>query len=259
MKAQYDEIAQQYQQTKESPLRRHVEAHSFLGLIGDVRGLSVLDLACGEGFYTRKLNLLGADRVVGVDISAGMLDLARAAERSDPRGIEYVCADVATMPDLGQFDLVVAAYLLHYSPDSETLCKMCGRIAGHLRGGGRFVTLNENPDQPAEQYAGYTQYGFNKTVELPRVDGSPITYWLVSDRSMIRFQAHYYGRGTYEKALADAGFEEVSWHPLRLADGAEREMGPEYWREYMENPPVIALECRMPDPRSTPGGSRRGG
>jgi hypothetical protein len=29
--------------------------YTFLRLIGDLRGKSVLDLACGEGYYTREL------------------------------------------------------------------------------------------------------------------------------------------------------------------------------------------------------------
>jgi toxoflavin synthase len=41
---------------------------------------SVLDLACGEGFYTRLLRQTGAGRVVGVDLSAGMIALARQEE-----------------------------------------------------------------------------------------------------------------------------------------------------------------------------------
>jgi len=46
--AQYDEFAADYQRTKEAPLRLFVEAHSFMAMLGDVRGLNVLDLACGD-------------------------------------------------------------------------------------------------------------------------------------------------------------------------------------------------------------------
>jgi 2-polyprenyl-3-methyl-5-hydroxy-6-metoxy-1,4-benzoquinol methylase len=92
--AEYDSIALQYQQTKNSPLRRFVESYTLLDLIGDVSGLSVLDLACGDGFYTRKVKEQGAARVLGVDISPAMIGLAEEQERSQPLGIEYVCCDV---------------------------------------------------------------------------------------------------------------------------------------------------------------------
>ena len=77
MSAQYDGIADAYKRTKTSPLREHVEAYSFLRMLGDLQGLRVLDLACGDGFYTRAIAAAGAAEVVGVDISADMLTLAR--------------------------------------------------------------------------------------------------------------------------------------------------------------------------------------
>ncbi len=244
MNAEYDSIALQYQQTKNSPLRRFVESYTLLDLIGDVSGLSVLDLACGEGFYTRKVKERGAARVLGVDISPAMIGLAEEQERSHPLGIEYVCCDVQTMPDLGLFDLVIAAYLLHYAPGESQLAEMCERIASHLRPGGRFVSLNENPRQSLEQYAGYTQYGFNKNAEAPLRDGSPITYWLVSGREMISFTAFFYGSVTYERVFSAAGLTMVQWHPLKLSEEGLVNHGPEYWKEYMNNPPVVGIECR---------------
>ena len=65
MAAQYDRIAEQYQRTKSSPLRSWVEVPSFMRLAGPVAGLRVLDLACGDGFYTRRLRAAGA-QVLGI-------------------------------------------------------------------------------------------------------------------------------------------------------------------------------------------------
>ncbi len=242
--AEYDSIAVQYQQTKNSPLRRFVESYTFLDLIGDVTGLSVLDLACGEGFYTREIKERGAARVIGVDISPAMIALAEEQERSRPLGIEYVCCDVQTMPDLGLFDLVIAAYLLHYAPGESQLAEMCERIASHLGPGGRFISMNENPRQSLEQYAGYSQYGFNKTAEAPLRDGSPIIYSLVSGREMISFTAFYYGISTYERVFGAAGLTKVQWHPLKLSEEGLVNQGSDYWKEYMSNPPVVGIECR---------------
>ena len=244
MNAEYDSIALQYQQTKNSPLRRFVESYTLMDLIGDVSGLSVLDLACGEGFYARRVKQQGAAQVVGVDISPAMIALAEEQECSHPLGIDYVCSDVQTMPDLGSFDLVIAAYLLHYAPTEVELASMCERIASHLRPSGRFVSLNENPRQLLEQYEGYTQYGFNKTADAPLRNGSPITYSLVSGREIISFTAFFFGVATYERVFNAAGLTIIQWHPLKLGKEGLLEYGPEYWNEYMNNPPVIGIECR---------------
>ena len=50
----------------------------LLDLVPAIEGVDVLDLACGQGIATRALATAGARRVVGVDSSAAMLDLARA-------------------------------------------------------------------------------------------------------------------------------------------------------------------------------------
>lgn len=244
---QYDSIAEQYRRSKMSPLRRHVEAHTFMQLIGDVRGRHVLDLACGDGFYTRRLRAAGAERVVGVDVSGAMVDLAREQEQADPLGIEYVRADVADLgaaTALGQFDIVSAAYLLHYAPDTAALLRMCANVAAHLRPGGRFVALNENPDQPPESFAGYEQYGFNKTLEPPLRDGARITYWMIAGREVFQIHAHWYSRATYERVLQMSGFRSVNWRPLMLDPAGIAAYGREYWQEYLSNPPITGLECR---------------
>jgi ubiquinone/menaquinone biosynthesis C-methylase UbiE len=253
MNAQYDDIAEQYQRSKESPLRLHIEAYTFMELAGDVCDQRILDLACGEGFYTRRLKAAGASSVLGVDISAEMIALAEAQERDEPLSIEYLCADVAELDlvnldgaaDLGSVDLVTAAYLLHYAPDEQTLTRMCANIAAQLPSGGRFVTLNENPEQTAEQLAGYEQYGFNKMAELPLRDGAKITYWMIAGRDMFQIHAYWFSRATYERALAAAGFKSVEWRPLSLDEAGIAAHGEDYWHEYLSNPPIVALECRV--------------
>jgi 2-polyprenyl-3-methyl-5-hydroxy-6-metoxy-1,4-benzoquinol methylase len=89
--ARYDEFAEWYEQWigDAPPL---IAAHSYL--LPAVAGDRVLDIACVQGRMTRYLARLGAD-VVGVDISAAMLDKARA---TGPEDIAYVRADVARHP-----------------------------------------------------------------------------------------------------------------------------------------------------------------
>jgi ubiquinone/menaquinone biosynthesis C-methylase UbiE len=245
MSAQYDAIAADYQRTKASPLRQFVEAYSFFHMLGDVRGRSVLDLACGEGFYTRQLRLAGAVNIAGVDISAKMIELARREEQREPLGIEYLCADVAGLALENSFDVITAAYLLHYSSSGVELREMCTRIAALLSPGGRLVCINENPLQAAEDYSGYAQYGFNKSVQAPRVDGSVINYSMVSGRTMIRFDAYYYSKEYYETALHAAGFRKVVWHGLELDPAGVALYGEDFFREYLDNPPIIGLECTL--------------
>jgi SAM-dependent methyltransferase len=241
---QYDAIAAPYQRSKESPVRRYIESYTFFGLLGDVAGLAVLDLACGDGFYTREIRRRGARRALGVDISTAMIELARAQQRGDDPALEYLVRDVQDLPDLGPFDVVTAAYLLHYARDVDELGRMCRSIARQLPPGGRLVAINENPEQPESRYAGYLRYGFSKSVASPRGEGSPITYAMISGRELFRFEAYHYERATYERALAATGFVDVRWEPLRLDPQGLAVLGAEYWSEYLGNPPVVGLTAR---------------
>lgn len=241
--AQYDGIAEGYQRTKTAPLREHVEAFSLMAMAGDVRGLDVLDLACGEGFYTRRLLQAGAARVTGVDVSAEMIALAVAEEAREPLGATYECADVGDFEAPYAADLVTAAYLLHYAPDEASLRAMCRSIANCLRPGGRLVAINEDPQQSAADYPGYTRYGFNKRYSVPRTAGSAVHYSMVAGRELIRFEVYYFPLDVYERALADAGFRDIRWPALRLSPAAD--LPAEYWSDYLANPPVCGLEAHL--------------
>ena len=46
-------------------------------VLGKLENENVVDMACGEGFYTRLIRSKTKGEVYGVDISAGMIELAR--------------------------------------------------------------------------------------------------------------------------------------------------------------------------------------
>ena len=96
MTTDYNPIAEQYKRSKQQPWRTFIESFTLMELLGDPKGLAAVDVACGEGFYTRIVRHQGAERVTGVDLSQGMIDLARGQEAQSPLGIEYVLADGAT-------------------------------------------------------------------------------------------------------------------------------------------------------------------
>jgi hypothetical protein len=66
---------------------------------------------------------------------------------------------------------------------------------------------------------------------------------MVAGTQLIRFEARYYTRDTYEQALRAAGFTEVRWHELQLDPQGVEVLGAEYWQAYLDNPPVVGLEA----------------
>ncbi|GAA2693237.1 class I SAM-dependent methyltransferase [Streptomyces lunalinharesii] len=133
----------------EMPFREHIEAHSLLKAVGDLHGLSVLDLSCGSGLYARRLRTAGAAQVVGVDESEAMIDHARQREEQEELGIRYVAGNAAEpIPGMdGRFDVVTAVYVLPHAPTKDVLEGMCATARRALRpDGGRFVAATLNPD-----------------------------------------------------------------------------------------------------------------
>lgn len=244
MTTDYDLIAAEYKRAKQQPWRMHLEYFTLFQLLGDLRGKSVLDLACGEGFYTRFLKRNGASRALGVDLSQGMVDLALDEERRDPLGIEYLRRDAATL-DLGDtFDLVVAAYLLNYARDYDELLRMCQAIARHLQPGARFVTVNNNPRHPRERFEASRKYGFTKRADGPLVEGTPVAYvFFLDDGQSVEITNYHLDVATHERALREAGFRDVAWHAPTLAPGAAEGHPAGYWDEFLQHPPVVFLEC----------------
>lgn len=102
-------------------------------------GERVLDLACGTGIVARRTApLLGAEgRIVGLDPSADMLDVARRAPRPIGAPIDWQQGNAASLPD-GPFDLVTCQQGLQFFPDRLAALREMRRV---LRPQGR-IALN---------------------------------------------------------------------------------------------------------------------
>lgn len=244
MSEQYDEIADLYHETiHEIPFREHAETVTLFGSLGDVQGLSALDLACGTGYYARLLRQRGAARVVGVDISPEMIRVARSIEQAQPLGIEYRVADATDLADLGTFDRVVAVYLLSYATSRAHLHAMCRSIAGALAPGGRFVTYTMHPD--LDGTPGYYQrYALEIQEPAERVDERPYSFTLtIRGQTTPPIQIRYWTLSTLEDALRQAGFTSIRAATARVSERGLALFGRDYWQPYLDQPHALCLEA----------------
>lgn len=243
MATDYNQIAAEYKKSKQQPWRLHIEHYTLFQLAGDLKGKSVLDLACGEGFYTRFLKQGGTARTVGVDISQKMIELARAQEAQQPLGIEYVIQDVRALQLNETFDLVVAGYLLNYASTREELLAMCQAIARSLKPGGRFVTVNNSPTQEPRFFVDTRKYGFVKAITGPFEEGAPVTFRFFLEEGSFDITNYQLSLATHEWAFHEAGLRNVRWHQAQLSPIGEAESGREFWSAFLDHPPIIFIEC----------------
>jgi ubiquinone/menaquinone biosynthesis C-methylase UbiE len=246
MGTNYDLIAEEYKASKMVPWRVHCESYTFFKMAGELSGLSILDLACGEGFYTRQLRLRGATKAVGVDISAGMIKLAEDSEQRNPLGIEYHVADAFALQLGATFDVVTASYFLNYARNRDELKNAAKTIFDHLKPGGRFITINSNPDYQCSAHA-MRPFGFTRENDSYD-EGAEITYrFYGADGSSIDVMNYHIDSEVHEQCLREAGFDEITWQPVEVSPEGLDGFGGEYWQSLIDCRPVIGLMCRKPE------------
>jgi len=231
--ARYDAIAHSYGSGPDdltSPA-----AGALLDLLGPVDGERVLDLACGHGVVARELARRGAD-VVGVDLSAGLLDRARTTGSGSSAAIRYELADASAPGTLAgeRFDAVTCNFGLS---DIDDLDGACATVARVLVPEGRFVFSILHPCFGGDEVGS----GAWPTDGTYYDEG----WWRATGAlSMLRREvgANHRMVSTYVNALARAGLvvtamaeprPETSWEADRPAAAAQ--------------PVYLAIRCRRTD------------
>ncbi|EPQ46808.1 hypothetical protein MMSP_2569 [Mycobacterium sp. 012931] len=119
----------------------------IIDALTEAAGKSLLDLACGDGFYTRQFRtLVKAGPVSGSDLSAELISLAMSQENQKPLGIDYRVDNILNLQESRTFNTVTAIHLLHYMPDPVRLETAMRNVYRLLEPGGRFVSFSFNPD-----------------------------------------------------------------------------------------------------------------
>jgi SAM-dependent methyltransferase len=181
---------------------------------GDIVGRDVLDAGCGTGYLSRKLAREGA-RVVGVDLSPKMVDLARAKAPE----IEFHVDSIAELRTVAResVDVVVSNYVLMDLVDLDDAARAFHRV---LRPEGIAALVFSHPCFPqgrrSEEQNGAVSYAWDfPYFEQRRCVDPP---WGHFDFEFVWFHRPL---SDYWKSFKSAGFVVDDFEEPRL-DSAHR-------------------------------------
>lgn len=156
----YDELLE----TKDDTYQKEVILPKLLKLMGKIEGQKMLDLACGQGFFSREFAKGGAI-VTGVDVSPELIDLAK---KNSKDGVNYIISPANNLAPLANetFDKVVIILALQNMNNLDGAISECKRV---LKDGGKlYLVLNH----PAFRVPKKSDWGFDdrKGVQYRRVE-----------------------------------------------------------------------------------------
>jgi 2-polyprenyl-3-methyl-5-hydroxy-6-metoxy-1,4-benzoquinol methylase len=244
VKRQYDEVQSdgRYDEgmARMALYHRHCQDPVIFRTLGNVRGKSLLDLACGDGFYTRRFRTeCGADPVTGIDLSSKQIERAESIERRERAGIEYKVGDVRELDLRRRFEVVTAIHLLHYLENAEEIESVLRGIYDLLPDAGRFVTMIANPEFDLgkhDQADSKSKFGYYFSLAEPGNGGLMRFHpgGFAKERELtIEFRR--WDRRLIDHIAGEVGFT-AEWHDPFISAAGLHEYGADFFGNYLANP-----------------------
>jgi toxoflavin synthase len=261
MASQYDSIGSKYNVFKQLPTsivetsNLHDALLPYLSMGGKPR---VMDLACGTGYYSRKLLEWNASYVLGVDLSSGMIEVANQSlsESGKHHGsLKFMVGDalhLGKIEDELPFDIVIGAWLLNYSSCMEEMTQMFRTISANLKEGGVFVGITPHPTEDVDAFVQMTN---DFQMERPGRWGVEVSFYekLKSGEGWrtevvghgeheVVFRNFHLRKSVYEKGARQGGMNgKIGWKEVKMPQQALERMGEEYWKDYFVKGPHIGI------------------
>ncbi|KAL6796450.1 S-adenosyl-L-methionine-dependent methyltransferase [Trichoderma sp. SZMC 28012] len=253
--SQYDLIGASYNVVENLPYRAVEKYNVYMAIKPLLKpGASVIEFACGTGFYSSHILTWGAEYVTGMDISPAMLESAtsRLPSQVASGNARFVVGDgtmsTSFAPDnsYGHFDLAFGAWFLNYAPSKEKLIAMFESISLNLKSGGVFVGVVPHPtDDLAKRAEDYKNASLNRFFprneyldELDSGDGWTLRVFLSNDG--VDFMTWHMKKSVYEEAARLGGMKgKVEWRREALGREDSREqfgLTADEWQVRVANP-----------------------
>ncbi len=249
----FDYCADQYNALGELDIFKYCDKPTLLQLIGDLRNQTCLDLGCGDGIITRLIKQHNQpSRLVAIDISDNMIQLANSIEAQEPLGITYQLGDIYQLDLQEQFDCAIVSFLLSIAHNRDNLAEMLNRIYAHLKPGGKMIILDDNIFLEPKDYPKLVKYNFyKKKISSPGVDeikeGDLVECRLDCNGEWIEVIETHLPKSSWQEAMENTGFVEITRHRLVVNEEGLAKHGASFWQDYVELPVTQLLTASKPN------------
>lgn len=101
----------------------------------EIKGKSILDIGCGTGVLTFPLKEIGANKIVGIDVSKKMIDIAKNKFKTE----EFVCDNLLTWNCKERFDVVI---MYNVYPHLHPKQKIVNKVYDLLNNNAYFIVAH---------------------------------------------------------------------------------------------------------------------
>ncbi|MCL5090948.1 MAG: class I SAM-dependent methyltransferase [Patescibacteria group bacterium] len=245
----YDDYAKKWAdklRSGQNLAHKYLEKPAMYSKLPDLKGKSVICIGCGTGEECEHLKTLGADRVVGIDISQGLIEVAK---KSFPQ-IEFQIMDMEeiTLPEFS-FDFAYSSLTLHYVEDWTKTLKSIYKV---LKPGGVLLFSTHHPvkwsadvkrgDEKDTFLLGYTKF---KQKDDCEVYGDYLNTRKINDVWFGDFEVSYYHKplSSIFKNILDSGFQITDFLEPKAVEEAKTEKV-NFWKIHQKIPLFMIFELR---------------
>ncbi|NDD59550.1 MAG: class I SAM-dependent methyltransferase [Chlamydiae bacterium] len=149
----YDEVVEDRDSYQEQVIKPNL-----IRLLDVKKGENILDLACGQGFFSRSMHELGAT-VTGVDIGKELLEIAKEKSSKDIRYLNTSADNLKILRD-GEFDKAICVLAMQ---NIEHMQKTISEVSRVLKSGGSFYLILNHPTIRIPQKS---SWGFDESMNV---------------------------------------------------------------------------------------------
>ena len=219
-----------------------IETPILFSMLPPLEGKTILDIGCGMGQHAKQYAGMGAKSVLGIDISAKMLEYAREHNSAD--NITYRQLAMEDIGEIGeQFDLVTSSLVFDYIEDFPGLMR---KIHTLVKAGAEFVFSMSHPIVTAWDGA-YDRYTRTETGE--RLYANLRNYCLEGPRKVDwvvnGYECYHRTVSSLINALIGAGFIIEECQEAHISDDMRKQY-PALFGGTIHRPEFIFFRCRKP-------------